>query len=373
MKKDRKFKIDRRLLIAAAVIYSILMIIGFLHQYGQEGRSIQASLFILVMMSLPVLFLFAALRVPTMIYSTVLAGIGAFWPMYFVFFIPGSLLFVQERGSHSSPSTIAGAVLGTIGLILGLMSGAEAVSWIRDLRDRKRDEDAWEGIDRMTKGLTAFLRPRMTGALAMFFPLVLLTFLFPQLGENNSFLSMFSPKNSDDLITLVVYLLFPVGALLSVLYMIGVIRKYARYVNELKDSGADGQAALDYHRGKPYCKGKVILGSQYIFVEGAGRLTQYNDIVKIYHKYKEGGKGQYWNLIAVKTNGEEFCLVELPYAHNQKNYDDLGPGNSVRNNLPQRSNLLTSFDLHPLNSLRRQMLLYFCTLMAMKLDSFKVH
>ena len=75
------------------------------------------------------------------------------------------------------------------------MSAAEAVSWIRELRDRKKAEDAAEGIDRMTKGLTTFLRPRMTGALAMFFPLVLLTFLFTQLGENNSFVSMFSPKS----------------------------------------------------------------------------------------------------------------------------------------------------------------------------------
>ena len=322
MKKDRRFKIDRRLLIAAAAIALIFTIIIFLDQNGQDGRNMAKRISILIRTMLPELFLFAALRFPTMIYSTALAAIGAFWSVYFALLIPAVLLISQNPVSGSSLSTVVIVASCIIGLILAVMSAAEAVSWIRELRDRKKAEDAAEGIDRMTKGLTTFLRPRMTGALAMFFPLVLLTFLFPQLGENNSFLSMFSPKNSDDLITLVVYLLFPVGALLSVLYMIGVIRKYARYVNELKDSGADGQAALDYHRGKPYCKGKVILGSQYIFVEGAGRLTQYNDIVKIYHKYKEGGKGQYWNLIAVKTNGEEFCLVELPYAHNQKNYDD---------------------------------------------------
>lgn len=326
MKKDRRFKIDRRLLIAAAVIYSILMIIGFLHQYGQEGRSIQASLFILVMMSLPVLFLFAALRFPTMIYSTVLAGIGAFWPMFFVFFIPGALLFMQNPLSDSSPFTIAGAVVEIIGMILGLMSGAEAVSWIRDLRDRKRDEDAWEGIDRMTKGLTAFLRPRMPGALAFFISAVLAVAVFFPFWKEISALSTFPPKNDYDVsslgISLLISLLFPAVALLSALYMISETRKYARYVNDLKDSGVISQAALDYHKGKAYCQGRVILGSQYIFVEGTGRLTEYSDIAKICHDVKDGSsRDRHWYLVAVKKDGTEFRLVELPYAPKRKNYD----------------------------------------------------
>ena len=322
MKKDRKFKIDRRLLIAAAVIYSILMIIGFLHQYGQEGRSIQASLFILVMMSLPVLFLFAALRFPTMIYSTVLAGIGAFWPMYFVFFILGTLLFMQNPLSDSSPFKIAGAVLWTIGLILGLMSGAEAVSWIRDLRDRKREADAWEGIDRMTKGLTAFLRPRMPGALTFFIWGVFAAVVFFRAWKVSLAPSAFPPKNSDNLSLPFFCLLLPAVALLSALYMISETRKYARYVNDLKDSGVFGQAALDYHKGKAYCQGRVILGSQYILVEGTGRLTEYSDIEKIYHDFNDSGKYKHWYLVAVKKDGTEFHLVELPFLHTQKNYDE---------------------------------------------------
>ena len=322
MKKDRRFKIDRRLLIAAAVIYSILTIIGFLHKYGQEGRSIQASLFILVMTSLPVLFLFAALRFPTMIYSTVLAGIGAFWSVCFVFLIPGSLLFIQDRGSHSSPFTIAGAVLETIGLILGLMSAAEAASWIRDLRDGIREADAAEDIDRMTKGLTAFLRPRMPGALAFFICAVVAGVAFFRTWKDNPALSMFPPENSDDLGPLFICLLPPVVALLSALSMISEIRKYARYVNDLKDSGAIDQAALDYYKGKAYCQGRVILGSQYILVEGTGRLTQYSDIEKIYHDFNDSGKYKHWYLVAVKKDGTEFHLVELPFLHTQKNYDE---------------------------------------------------
>jgi hypothetical protein len=218
------------------------------------------------------------------------------------------------------------SVLGIIGLILGLMSGAEAVSWIRDLRDRKREADAWEGIDRMTKGLTAFLRPRMPGALAFFIWGVLAVVVFFPFWKEISALSTFPPKNDYDVsalgISLLTFLLFPAVALLSALYMISEIRKYARHVNDLKDSGVFGQAALDYHKGKAYCHGHVILGSQYIFVEGTGRLIEYSDIEKIYHEFTDRGSKSHWYLNAEKKDGTEIHLVDLSYAHTQKNYDE---------------------------------------------------
>jgi hypothetical protein len=257
-----------------------------------------------------------------MIYSTALAAIGAFWPMYFVFFIPFPLLFAQNRGSISNIIMMVWSVLGIIGLILGLMSGAEAVSWIRDLRDRKREADAWEGIDRMTKGLTAFLRPRMPGALAFFIWGVFAAVVFFRAWKVSLAPSAFPPKNSDNLSPPFFCLLPPAVALPSALYMIRETRKYARYVNDLKDSGVFGQAALDYHKGKAYCQGRVILGSQYIFVEGTGRLTEYSGIEKIRHDFKDSGKQRHWYIIASKKDGEEFHLVELPYAHTQKNYDE---------------------------------------------------
>jgi hypothetical protein len=229
---------------------------------------------------------------------------------------------MQNPLSDSSPFTIAGAVLWIIGLILGLMSGAEAVSWIRDLRDRKREEDAAEGIDRMTKGLTAFLRPRMPGALAFFIWGVFAAVVFFRAWKVSLAPSAFPPKNSDNLSPPFFCLLPPAVALLSALYMIRETRKYARYVNDLKDSGVFGQAALDYHKGKAYCQGRVILGSQYILVEGTGRLTEYSDIAKIRHDVKDGSRNRHWYLIASKKDGTEIHLVELPYVHTQKNYDE---------------------------------------------------
>ena len=132
---------------------------------------------------------------------------------------------------------------------------------------------------------------------------------------------VFPSENSSDLSFLVLPIGALLAALLSALYMISEIRKYARHVNDLKDSGVFGQAALDYHKGKAYCQGRVILGSQYILVEGTDRLTEYSDIAKIRHDVKDGSRNRHWYLIASKKDGTEFRLVELPYAHKQKNYD----------------------------------------------------
>ena len=104
MKKDRRFKIDRRLLIAAAVIALIFTIIIFLDQNGQDGRNMAKRISILIRTMLPELFLFAALRFPTMIYSTALAAIGAFWSVYFALLIPAVLLISQNPVSGSSLS-----------------------------------------------------------------------------------------------------------------------------------------------------------------------------------------------------------------------------------------------------------------------------
>lgn len=302
MKKDRKFKIDRRLLIAAAVIAIILTILNSCYHMKQNPQDMSGNMAILIRTMVPHLFLFAALRFPSMIYSTVLAGIGAFWSVYLLFMTPAAFLFEL---TESPPLLVVPCILG---LILALMSGAEAVSWIRELRDRRRVEDAGEGIDRMTAGLITFLRPRMTVALLMFIWFTILSLQYAQMG-------LFTPIRIDNLI-------LPALALSPALYMVSKAWKYARVSRNLKESGESGQAALDYHRGKSYCKGHVILGSKYIFVEGSGRLVKYSELSKIYHRYSDSGRRTYWNLFAVKKDGTEFLLIELPYAHWQKNYDE---------------------------------------------------
>lgn len=305
MKKDRKFKIDRRLLIAAAVIAIILTILNFCDHMKQNPQDMSGNMAILIRTMVPDLFLFAALRFPSMIYSTVLAGIGAFWSVCLVFMIPAAFLLEL---TESSPLLVVPCILS---LILALMSGAEAVSWIRELRDRRKVEDAAEGIDRMTAGLITFLRPRMTVALLMFIWFTILSLQYAQMG-------LLTPISSYNLFLL----LFPAWALATALYIVSKAWKYARVSRNLKESGESGQAALDYHRGKSYCKGHVILGSKYIFVEGSGRLVKYSELSKIYHRYSTSGRRTYWNLFAVKKDGTEFLLIELPYAHWQKNYDE---------------------------------------------------
>ena len=62
MKKDRKFKIDRRLLIAAAVIAIILTILNFCYHMKQNPQDMSGNMAILIRTMVPDLFLYAALR-----------------------------------------------------------------------------------------------------------------------------------------------------------------------------------------------------------------------------------------------------------------------------------------------------------------------
>lgn len=316
MGKNKRTAITRKLLIAAAVMAFILTIINSLQLYWVERRSMSECILTLVRTMLPVLFFFAALRFPTMIYSTALAGIGAFWSVLVLFMVPPMLYYKQYSASAGYGAVIMAAC--TVGLILAIMGAAAAVSWIRELRDRGKAEDAAEGIEPMTRGLITFLRPRMTDSLVLFILLTLLTVTF----FRQKMIRVSLPRDMSELIILVCTLALPVGALLLAIQMIKAQLKYDRYVNDLKDTGAAGQAALDYHKGRAYCNGKVILGSQYIFVEGAGLLTQYSDLVKIYHDYNDSSKYRHWYLIAVNKDGKAYRLVNLPYIHTQNNYNE---------------------------------------------------
>ena len=81
MQSDRKYESDRIILIAANIICIILCIYNYM-SLG-EGKSIG----VLVRTILPSLLFFVALKYPSMIYSTVLAGIGAFWSVLAIFIL----------------------------------------------------------------------------------------------------------------------------------------------------------------------------------------------------------------------------------------------------------------------------------------------
>lgn len=101
------------------------------------------------------------------------------------------------------------------------------------------------------------------------------------------------------------------------------IREYDRHVKNLKESGMFSQAVLDYYAGNTYCEGKVTVGTKYIFVEGLGRIIDYNEFQKIYARLVSYRSSSDWTLFEVAKDGTELSLGVLPYGQQSKKaYDE---------------------------------------------------
>ena len=310
MQSDRKYESDRIILITANIICIILCIYNYM-SLG-EGKSIS----VLVRTVLPSLLFFVALKYPSMIYSTVLAGIGAFWSVMAIFML--SFMIIIEKSSSLSvheSGFVLFIVLEGMGLICAGISAAKGVALIKKLRDDEKAEEAATGIDQMTKGLTRFLFPRNAFPImmAISMSIVLVTLFRFEISDGTL---------DKDIDNIIFWAVLVVGIILSVLFIVKNIRGYKSYISDLSQSGVLNQAVLDYYKGKGYCNDSVFLGQKYIFVKGAGRLYEYSGIEEISHRWSDTGKSTYWRLEAKNTDGTEYTLVELSYRHTKENYDN---------------------------------------------------
>ena len=301
----RHIKINRRLLKTAVAIDILAFVIFFIFKLDERN-------WILLTPALAALLFFVALKFPDMACSKVLAGICTF--MVITAVMIGPMLFVlgvlaPYSAIESSLFHWAFLAFVVVVMICAWMSAAEAVSWIRELREKKKAADVEEGIDSMTRGVIKFLRPRLGMFLVCFA-------LFAAIPAG----SAFGPRLKMDTFSLVLELLSGLISLLILVVMLFLIWRYNRYIKGLKASGVLSQAAMEFYKGNVYCEGHVVLGMQYIFVEGEGTIYEYDDFVKYFHKWSEAGRVHYWFLYAVKKDGTEIQLFELPYARTKKNY-----------------------------------------------------
>ena len=271
----RHIKINRRLLKTAAAIDILAFVIFFIFKLDERN-------WILLAPALAALLFFVALKFPDMACSKVLAGICTF--MVITAVMIGPLLFVlgvwaPYSAIESSLFHWAFLAFVVVVMICAWMSAAEAV------------------------------RPRLGMFLVCFA-------LFAAIPAG----SAFGPRLKMDTLSLVLELLSGLISLLILVVMLFLIWRYNRYIKGLKASGVLSQAAMEFYKGNVYCEGHVVLGMQYIFVEGEGTIYEYDDFVKYFHKWSEAGRVHYWFLYAVKKDGTEIQLFELPYARTKKNY-----------------------------------------------------
>jgi len=312
MRRTRSFRINRRLLVAAAIIYTFIITFFLVFNLDEQNwiriRHDYVCLIMIIAFILPVPLFFAALRFPAMIYSKIVVGICTFWLVYSVLMMPFFLVGVFDLFSvveSSSVLTLVFTAYSVFGLICAAKSVVEAVAWVSELREKKKAEDAEKGIEQMTSGLITFLRPRLAYALMMFFVVGILMMFYVVIPEPT-----FSIAN----------IIFCGAFLLIVVYILWSILDYHRYIKSLEHSGVLNQAVLEYYSGHVYCEGHVVLGVKYIFVEGEARIYEYENFTKYFFKWDDSGRVHVWYLYAVKKDGTEIPLIELPYYRTKKNY-----------------------------------------------------
>lgn len=315
MRRTRSFRINRRLLVAAAIIYTFIITFFLVFNLDEQNwiriRHDYVCLIMIIAFILPVPLFFAALRFPAMIYSKIVVGICTFWLVFSVLLMPFFLVGVFDLFSVVESSSVLTLVLtaySVFGLICAAKSVVEAVAWVSELREKKKAEDAEKGIEQMTSGLITFLRPRLTYALMLFGILLMI--------------NMMSMQDSvADVADFIIFIIFFRGALLlTAAYILWSIWDYHRYIKSLEHSGVLNQAVLEYYSGHAYCEGHVVLGVKYIFVEGEARIYEYENFTKYFFKWDDSGRVHVWYLYAVKKDGTEIPLIELPYYRTKKNY-----------------------------------------------------
>ena len=289
-------KFARKLLIIAVVLSVLASIYDFISMSGP-------NYWVLIRIILPTLLLSVSLKYPTMAYSSIFAGTGAFWS---VAILSMYLLRLLERLNTSIyDSTVVLAIICFLCLYFAYISAGEAVGWITELRIKQKDLDTDEGMDKMTKEFIKFLSPRTTFLMV----LVLLFVIFVLVLFIGTLLDMRRQgrlSNPYGIVGILIVLI-----LMQVWMIIKTNKEYRHYIKDLSSTGKLSQAVLDYYRGSNNLDGQVVLGQQYIFVEGASRVYEYDSLERMYFVRKPYKGVKSWRIMAVNKDGTIINLFNL--------------------------------------------------------------
>ena len=289
-------KFARKLLIIAVVLSVLVSIYDFISMSGP-------NYWVLIRIILPTLLLSVALKYPTMAYSNIFAGTGAFSS---VAVLSMYLLRLLERLNTSIyDSTVVLAIICFLCLYFAYISAGEAVGWITELRIKQKDLDTDEGMDKMTKEFIKFLSPRTTFlmALVLFFAIFVLVLFVGTLLDMRRQGRLSNPYGIVGIIIIII--------LMQVWMIIKTKKGYRHYIKDLSSTGKLSQAVLDYYKGSNYLDGQVVLGQQYIFVEGASRIYEYDSLERMYFVRKSYKGVKSWRIMAVNKDGTIINLFSL--------------------------------------------------------------
>jgi hypothetical protein len=93
----------------------------------------------------------------------------------------------------------------------------------------------------------------------------------------------------------------------------------------LSETGEFARMAKDFTNGEIYPEYDLVLGENYLFRRGSGRVYRYSDIIEIYHEWNDSvgaNKYRYWRLCMKTTDKKDTLLADITFIRTKENYFD---------------------------------------------------
>ena len=103
------------------------------------------------------------------------------------------------------------------------------------------------------------------------------------------------------------------------------IRTPRLYKKHLSETGEFARMAKDFTNGEIYPEYDLVLGENYLFRRGSGRVYRYSDIIEIYHEWNDSvgaNKYRYWRLCMKTTDKKDTLLADITFIRTKENYFD---------------------------------------------------
>ena len=124
---------------------------------------------------------------------------------------------------------------------------------------------------------------------------------------------------------LIILAVFVVYTSYSVVSFLKSIRTPRLYKKHLSETGEFARMAKDFTNGEIYPEYDLVLGENYLFRRGSGRVYRYSDIIEIYHEWNDSvgaNKYRYWRLCMKTTDKKDTLLADITFIRTKENYFD---------------------------------------------------
>lgn len=124
---------------------------------------------------------------------------------------------------------------------------------------------------------------------------------------------------------LIIFAVFVVYTSYSVVSFLKSIWTPRLYIKHLSETGEFARMAKDFTNGKSYPEYDLVLGENYLFRRGSGRVYRYSDIIEIYHEWNDSvgaNKYRYWRLCMKTTDKKDTLLADITFIRTKENYFD---------------------------------------------------